>query len=131
MVRLGPISLDSGGIYRCDVSNEFPDFDTVTTAEILSVVGNTNIVYDPNIFDTLFTAIPAGPVLSPMPVTASPGDRINVTCSVHRSLPAPTLTWYFPQTYKQRMGIIGHFIFKESTRALKGLHSGREVKFES
>ena len=95
MVRLGPISLDSGGIYRCDVSNEFPDFDTVTTAEILSVVGNTNIVYDPNIFDTLFTAIPAGPVLSPMPVTASPGDRINVTCSVHRSLPAPTLTWYF------------------------------------
>ena len=31
--------MDTGGIFRCEVSNEFPDFDTVTTAEILNVVG--------------------------------------------------------------------------------------------
>ena len=39
VVRLSGITLDTGGIYRCEVSNEFPDFDTITTAEILSVVG--------------------------------------------------------------------------------------------
>ena len=38
------ISLESGGIYRCEVSNEFPDFDTVTRAEILSVVGQYQCV---------------------------------------------------------------------------------------
>ena len=39
VVRLNGITLDTGGIYRCEVSNEFPDFDTITSAEILSVVG--------------------------------------------------------------------------------------------
>ena len=39
LVRLYPVTLESGGIYRCEVSNEFPDFDTVSRAEILSVVG--------------------------------------------------------------------------------------------
>ena len=38
-VKLYPVVLDSGGIYRCEVSNESPDFDTVTEASILSVVG--------------------------------------------------------------------------------------------
>ena len=37
--------MDTGGIFRCEVSNEFPDFDTVTTAEILSVVGERKDIY--------------------------------------------------------------------------------------
>ena len=42
-VRLSLISFQSAGIYRCEVSNEFPDFDTVFKTKILSVVGrNTN-----------------------------------------------------------------------------------------
>merc|ERR1719150_2390207 len=58
-VRLYPVTLDSGGIFRCEVSNESPDFDTVTRAEILSVV-----------------AIPSGPAILPRPpASASPGDR--------------------------------------------------------
>ena len=40
-----PVTLESSGIYRCEVSNEFPDFDTVTAAEILSVVGEDNTKY--------------------------------------------------------------------------------------
>ena len=44
LVRLSPVTLDTGGVFRCEVSNEFPDFDTVSTAEILSVVGiNTRL----------------------------------------------------------------------------------------
>lgn len=39
LVRLSQVTLDTGGVFRCEVSNEFPDFDTVTTAEILNVVG--------------------------------------------------------------------------------------------
>ena len=42
MVKLYPVTMDTGGIFRCEVSNEFPDFDTVTTAEILNVVGRRN-----------------------------------------------------------------------------------------
>ena len=38
-MKLYPVTMDTGGIFRCEVSNEFPDFDTVTTAEILNVVG--------------------------------------------------------------------------------------------
>ena len=38
-VELSSISFQSAGVYRCEVSNEFPDFDTVSKAEILSVVG--------------------------------------------------------------------------------------------
>jgi len=78
-VRLYPISLKTGGIYRCEVSNEFPDFDTITTAEILSVV-----------------AIPSGPYISPGGTALSgvPGDRVNMSCVVRGSLPQPSITWY-------------------------------------
>ena len=38
-MKLYPVVLDSGGVYRCEVSNESPDFDTVTEASILAVVG--------------------------------------------------------------------------------------------
>ena len=38
-VKLSSISFKSAGVYRCEVSNEFPDFDTISKAEILSVVG--------------------------------------------------------------------------------------------
>ena len=41
LVKLYPVTLDTGGIFRCEVSNESPDFNTVTRAEILSVVGET------------------------------------------------------------------------------------------
>lgn len=80
-VKLSHISLNSSGIYRCEVSNEFPDFDTVTTAEILSVV-----------------AIPSGPRISPRPTSGAPGDRMNLSCVVKGSLPQPTLTWYINKT---------------------------------
>ena len=39
------------------------------------------------------SAIPRGPVLGRVPVSGMPGDRVNVSCSVLGSLPAPSLTW--------------------------------------
>ena len=81
-VKLYPVVLDSGGIYRCEVSNESPDFDTVTGAAILSVV-----------------VIPSGPTILPRPpVSASPGDFLRLNCSLHRSLPVPRLQWYINKT---------------------------------
>ena len=72
------MTLTSGGIYRCEVSNEFPDFNTVTRAEILSVV-----------------AIPSGPHILPRPPSsASPGDTLSLNCSLNGSLPVPRLQWY-------------------------------------
>ena len=41
-------------------------------------------------------AIPRGPAIirsAAAPLSASPGDKINVSCSVLGSRPAPTLTW--------------------------------------
>ena len=39
------------------------------------------------------SAIPRGPLLGKVPVSGLPGDRVNVTCSVLGSLPAPSRTW--------------------------------------
>ena len=90
--------MDTGGIFRCEVSNEFPDFDTVTTAEILNVVGEKDnisalqpIITNNAVFSV--SAIPRGPLLGQVPVSGLPGDRVNVSCSVLGSLPAPSLTW--------------------------------------
>lgn len=80
-VRLSPITFETEGIYRCEVSNEFPVFDTVSKAEILKVV-----------------AIPSGPYISPAPVSISPGDQVDLNCSVTGSLPRPTVVWYINKT---------------------------------
>jgi len=73
--------LETEGAYRCEVSNEFPDFDTVGRAQLLRVV-----------------AIPTGPRISGAPAAARPGDRIQLNCSLAGSLPAPTIHWYINKT---------------------------------
>jgi len=76
-VHLSTVSLSSNGIYRCEVSNEFPDFDTVSQSVQLTVV-----------------AIPSGPKLSSLPQTVDVGDHLQVNCSTSGSLPEPTIQWY-------------------------------------
>ena len=96
-VKLYPVLLDSGGIYRCEVSNESPDFDTVTGAAILSVVGEEMSVLRPRL--TWPPVIPSGPRILPRPpVSASPGDFLRLNCSLHGSLPVPRLQWYINKT---------------------------------
>ena len=92
-VKLYPVVLDSGGIYRCEVSNEFPDFDTVTGAAILSVVGEEMSVLRPRL--TSPPVIPSGPRILPRPpVSASPGDFLRLNCSLNGSRPVARLQWY-------------------------------------
>ena len=38
-------------------------------------------------------AIPSGPYISPPPVSVTPGDLLNLSCSTHGALPAPSITW--------------------------------------
>ena len=42
---------------------------------------------------TLSSAIPRGPQLSQGPASGEPGDKVNVSCSLVGSLPAPSITW--------------------------------------
>ena len=96
-VKLYPVVLDSGGIYRCEVSNESPDFDTVTGAAILSVVGEIllSMLTGQTDSNLLPPVIPSGPRILPRPpVSASPGDFLRLNCSLNGSLPLPRLQWY-------------------------------------
>lgn len=99
-VKLYPVVLDSGGVYRCEVSNESPDFDTVTGASILSVVGeeisSCTVETQTNLVPPV---IPSGPRILPRPpVSASPGDFLRLNCSLNGSLPVPRLQWYINKT---------------------------------
>ena len=38
-VHISSVTVDSGGIYRCEVSNEKPDFETVSKSVQLAVTG--------------------------------------------------------------------------------------------
>jgi len=74
-------------VFRCEVSNEFPDFHTVSQSVDLRVV-----------------AIPSGPVISPQPHTLAPGDRLEVNCTVRKSLPRPSLLWYINRVAVDQQG---------------------------
>ena len=41
-VHMSSVSLDTRGVYRCEVSNEFPVFNTVSQSVHLHVVGETS-----------------------------------------------------------------------------------------
>ena len=93
-MRLSPIIFETEGIYRCEVSNEFPVFDTVSKAEILKVVGEEFYADFKHQLKSFFSAIPSGPFISPSPVSLSPGDIVDLNCSVTGSLPRPSVFWY-------------------------------------
>jgi len=76
-MQLNHVDMETGGVFRCEVSNEFPDFHTVSKSVELRVV-----------------AIPSGPIITPQPLTLAPGDRLEVNCTVRQSLPRPHLLWY-------------------------------------
>ena len=113
--------MDTGGIFRCEVSNEFPDFDTVTTAEILSVVGERKYLSELQSRSAAlkqkfnFPAIPRGPVLGQVPVSGLPGDKVNVSCSLLGSLPAPSLTWSVHNVCCHEHSQDIHFLFPPGT----------------
>jgi len=86
-INLNQVDLKTGGVFRCEVSNEFPDFHTVSQSVDLRVV-----------------AIPSGPVITPQPHTLAPGDRLEVNCTVRRSLPRPSLLWYINRVAVEEQG---------------------------
>merc|ERR1719350_1802067 len=86
-IKLNQVDLKTGGVFRCEVSNEFPDFHTVSQSIDLRVV-----------------AIPSGPVITPQPHTLAPGDRLEVNCTVRKSLPKPSLLWYINRAAVEEQG---------------------------
>merc|ERR1719402_1038888 len=54
--------------------------------------------------DLRVVAIPSGPVISPQPHTLAPGDRLEVNCTVRKSLPRPSLLWYINRAAVEEQG---------------------------
>jgi len=81
-VHIPSVSLATEGIFRCEVSNEFPVFDTVSQSIKITVV-----------------AIPSGPHITPSPpLLVSPGYQLSLNCSLTGSLPLPNFHWYINKT---------------------------------
>lgn len=54
--------------------------------------------------DLRVVAIPSGPVITPQPHTLAPGDRLEVNCTVRKSLPKPSLLWYINRVAVEEQG---------------------------
>ena len=63
------------GVYRCQVSSDFPVFDTVSK--------------------TVMAAIPTGSIITPATHSyVAVSDPVQLNCSISGSFPKPTITWY-------------------------------------
>ena len=88
------MSLVSQGVYRCEVSNEFPNFLTVSKSVNLEVIGEFKPLDVSSHELSYFLAIPRGPFVSPQLVTAGVSDQLDINCSVYNALPRPNIVWY-------------------------------------
>lgn len=71
------VGMQTGGVFRCEVSSEAPHFDTAVKAVHANV-----------------SAIPHGPHISGLSSSYRPGDKVTGTCKTTKALPAPSLVWY-------------------------------------
>jgi hypothetical protein len=130
-VHISSVNLHTEGIYRCEVSNEFPVFDTVSRSVKLNVVGkekSRKIVLIVNFFNS---AIPSGPFITPSPpVLVSAGDQIDLNCSSFGSLPRPNLNWYINKT---PVPLIARRIFnyQENVFSIIHLHKQKDGTLDS
>ena len=98
-VHISSVNLHTEGIYRCEVSNEFPVFDTVSRSVKLDVVGEGKTRKNVRTVKFFISAIPSGPFITPSPpVLVSAGDQIDLNCSSFGSLPRPNINWYINKT---------------------------------
>ncbi|XP_065347134.1 uncharacterized protein LOC135944243 isoform X1 [Cloeon dipterum] len=77
-VTLLDLQFSSSGTYRCEVSTEGPNFETLFSNENVTV-----------------RALPASePIITGLQPAYSPGDIIEAKCSSPKSKPQATMTWY-------------------------------------
>jgi len=76
-LHLKSVSLETAGQYRCEVSTEAPDFDTLSESVKVDVI-----------------SLPRGPKISGLELAYSPGDLVKANCSAHSALPPASLIWY-------------------------------------
>jgi len=71
------VSLDTAGVYRCEVVTEAPHFNTIHDTVKVDVI-----------------SLPKGPEISGLKTTYSAGDLVRANCSAYGSLPPVSLMWY-------------------------------------
>uniref|UniRef100_A0A336N3G3 CSON009995 protein n=1 Tax=Culicoides sonorensis TaxID=179676 RepID=A0A336N3G3_CULSO len=76
-VVLRGLTLKSRGLYRCEVSAEAPNFETVSGENMMEVI------YLPT----------RGPIIEGGEKNYDMGDLLNLTCKTGKSYPAPKLHW--------------------------------------
>ena len=74
-VYLSLVDPTTFGVYRCQVSNEFPVFDTISK--------------------TVMAAIPTGSIITPATHSyVAVSDPVQLNCSIFGSFPKLTITWH-------------------------------------
>jgi len=78
VVSLMTVSLYSGGLYGCEVSGDYPEYDTDIKRKHLHV----------------FVSPSSRPAVRGLQARYKPGDMINITCTVNSSFPASNISWF-------------------------------------
>jgi len=77
-VSLLSVSLYSGGLYGCEVSGDYPEYDTDIARKHLHV----------------FVSPSSRPSVTGLQTRYKPGDIINITCTSNSSFPASNISWF-------------------------------------
>lgn len=77
-VILNSVTLFSGGLYSCEVSADFPDYDTEIRRQHLHV----------------FVSPRHRPTVTGLQSHYKPGDTVNISCLCPSSFPAANISWF-------------------------------------
>ncbi|XP_022244949.1 cell adhesion molecule 1-like [Limulus polyphemus] len=77
-VYLNHVTLETAGVYRCEVSAEAPSFQTVEASKEMKVT----------VFPT------EGPIINGARPEYIVGDTVNINCTSAKSKPAAKIRWY-------------------------------------
>ena len=91
---LRSVSLFTSGLFGCEVSADYPEYDTDIRRRHLHVFGETD--HSSFILPTVFISVSpsARPSVTGIQPHYKPGDTINITCSSQHSFPAANLSWF-------------------------------------
>ncbi|XP_037071852.1 endothelial cell-selective adhesion molecule-like [Pollicipes pollicipes] len=97
-VRLRQLNMHSTGSYRCEVSAEAPNFDTVSRDGIMVVV-----------------VLPEDdPVISGQDEVYGPGSWVSLNCTSERSKPAAQLMWFVNEKRVGDESLVPHKIVRHA-----------------
>jgi len=101
-VILHRVTLFSAGLYSCEVSADFPDYDTEIRRQHMHV----------------FVSPSSRPVIHGMQTHYKPGDVVNISCVCPNSFPAANISWFINGNKAPSSGLKNNTVKTEKTGLL-------------